>query len=835
MPVYLEVKADLPVSEECFRTTFERAAIGIVHIDANGRFLQVNRRFCRMVGYPRTELLTKGFLEITHPEDIEVDQQVFQQLMQGEVQMISQEKRYRCRDGSIVWGSVSASRVANSNGGLEYLIALIEDITDRKQAETALRENEEAYRLSQERLDSILGALEDVVWSVDAQTSKLLYLNSAVEKIYGYDMSAFFEHPDLWQSVVYPVDQPQVEIANQTFLELGKKDLEYRILRSDGEIRWLRERVRYIYDDDNQPIRIDGLITDITQNKQMELALSREKELAQVTLQSIGDGVITTDASGHVTHLNPSAEQLTGWSTAEAQGRSLSEVFKLVYEVSRKPAANPVNRVLQRGEMVNSGNHHVLIARNGTEHAIDKSAAPMRDRNGQVIGTVLVFHDVTESRRLSQQLSWQARHDTLTKLANRWHFEQQLVAAIDNAKIHLQEHTLCYLDLDQFKVVNDTCGHVAGDELLRQVATLLRAQVHESDTLARLGGDEFGVLLNHCSLEKAQPLADNLRKAIQDFRFVWEDKTFSMGVSIGLVTIDTESQSLNQLLSAADAACYAAKDRGRNRIHIYQIDDMELMRQRHERHWIMRIRQALEAGRLCLYQQAIVPTTQHLHSGLKHYEILLRMVDEQGKLIPPMAFIPAAERYDLMPTIDRWVIQTFFANCRNQNLENSPHSEASLYTINLSGASINDDQFLAFLIEQFALSAVPPQMICFEITETTAIANLNKAVDFMQNLKQLGCQFALDDFGSGMSSFGYLKQLPVDYLKIDGNFIRDVLDDPVDLTIVESIVKIGRVIGVKTIAEFVENQDIWMRLQNLGVDYVQGYEIAKPAPVSTPA
>jgi len=421
-------------------------------------------------------------------------------------------------------------------------------------------------------------------------------------------------------------------------------------------------------------------------------------------------------------------------------------------------------------------------------------------------------------------------------LINRREFKRQLSELMEQKSP--SEHSLCYLDLDQFKIVNDTCGHAAGDELLRQVTVLLQSQIRKSDLLARLGGDEFAILFYQCSVVEAQKVAEELRQAIQEFRFVWQDKTFSIGVSIGIVKIDPTISSLADVMSCADAAMYAAKDAGRNRVHIYKASDRELAQRHGDMQWVSRLVKALEEDRFCLYSQPIAPVKADANKPL-HYEILIRMTDENGAIVPPGMFIPAAERYNLMPKIDRWVIRHLFSYLseqRNQSSFNIADSNStpppSIYTINLSGASFNDDKFLNFLQQQLLHYQIPPQMLCFEVTETFAITNLNQAIAFINALKKLGCLFALDDFGSGMSSLTYLKNLPVDYVKIDGYFVKNILEDPVNAAMIEAINKLTHVLGLETIAEFVENDQILHKLQELEIDYVQGYGIAKPTPLS---
>jgi diguanylate cyclase (GGDEF)-like protein/PAS domain S-box-containing protein len=560
-----------------------------------------------------------------------------------------------------------------------------------------------------------------------------------------------------------------------------------------------------------------------------EHKLYREKERAQVTLHSIGDAVVTTDRNGTVEYLNKAAQDLTGWDPASARGQPLADVLSLFDENNVAVAANPAAKAIAGNRIVNSTGAHTLKSRDGSVYSIEYTAAPIHDYDRATLGAILVFRDITALREMTQQLAYQATHDALTGLTNRSEFERRVGAGLELARMEGMEHALLYLDLDQFKVVNDTCGHVAGDELLKQIATHLRSHVRKSDTLARLGGDEFGVLLDSCTAESAMRTAAELRDAIRDFRFSWDDKSFEVTTSIGVVPVRGDSGTLIDILSNADSACYVAKDLGRNRIHIYQPDDEELARRQGEMQWLPRIRAALKENRFCLYHQRIIPLGGS--DGREHHEILLRMLDAENRIVPPGAFLPAAERYNLMPAIDRWVIAAAIRFLRD-NREYTADAN-HIWTINLSGQTVCDDGLLEFVMLQIERAGVKPESICFEVTETTAVSNLTRASKLISTLKQFGCRFALDDFGAGLSSFGYLKNLPVDFLKIDGGFVRDMLTDPMDAAMVASINQIGHVMGLQTIAEFVENKEILEQLRKSGVDYAQGYAIHKPEPLTS--
>jgi diguanylate cyclase (GGDEF)-like protein len=468
----------------------------------------------------------------------------------------------------------------------------------------------------------------------------------------------------------------------------------------------------------------------------------------------------------------------------------------------------------------------VLRRKDGRRIVVLENSRAVRNEQGRTIYYEGTLTDITEAHELSRQLSYEASHDALTGLINRREFESRLQSALDTAHSSNAVHALCYLDLDQFKIINDSCGHVAGDELLRQLGQTLQERVRSNDTLARLGGDEFGLLLHNCSLEDATAVASGLLKSIEQHQFVWGNSTFSVGASIGVVPVTGVFRRITQLLQAADAACYAAKDQGRNRIHIYREDD-SIVAQRHgEMQWVARVKRALEENRFFLEAQAIVPVVST--GGLRNYELLLRMRDESGRIVPPGAFLPSVERYNLSQRIDRWVI----THALQWLASNRPRSEriARLF-VNLSGDSVGDPQLLEFIRSLLRETHVSPHKIGFEITETAAIGNLTRANQLISGLRALGCAFSLDDFGSGVSSFAYLKALSVDFLKIDGLFVGNITSDPVDLEMVRSITDIGHVMGKKVVAESVESLAVLEKLRDIGVDYAQGFAVGMPGPI----
>jgi len=567
------------------------------------------------------------------------------------------------------------------------------------------------------------------------------------------------------------------------------------------------------------------LIEQSMRTKAMTEKLSQEKERAQVTLNSIIDAVITTDEHGFILSMNPVAETLTGVFENDVQNQNVAQIFKLINEETRKPVACPVEECLESGHIISNDKEHILIGAS-SRFAINDSVSPIIDDDGLMLGTVLVFRDVTRSRALSAELNWQALHDPLTGLANRRQFEIEMGELLDKAKVDKKHHHLLYLDLDQFKVVNDTCGHDAGDELLKQITQALDKKLRQSDVLSRLGGDEFGVLLESCDSENALAVANNLRQAVEEFRFGWQTHSFKIGVSIGVAEITGEEAKASEILSAADAACYVAKESGRNRVCFHETNASASLTHQQEMQWVSRLQAALDKGAFDLFLQRI-QCVRNKVTVTDHYEVLLRMIGENGEIIPPGAFLPAAERFNLIGSIDTWVIENVFKKLERLKAANKCPENLKL-SINLSGTSMANNAILEKITCLLDESTVPADCFCFEVTETAAIANLKEATIFLTSLREKGCKIALDDFGSGLSSFAYLKELPIDYLKIDGLFVKDIAVDNIDKAFVESINQIGHVMGLETIAEFVENDEILEILTDIGVNYAQGYGIHKP-------
>lgn len=570
-----------------------------------------------------------------------------------------------------------------------------------------------------------------------------------------------------------------------------------------------------LFDDDGNLNGAIETLRDATELKQLEEKLEKLSRAVEYS-PSV---VFITDLNGKIEYVNPKFNEVTGYTSEEAIGQH-PNILKSG-KTSKKIYSDLWKTIISGNEW--KGEIHNK-RKDGSFYWSRNSISGIKN-DGEITHFIAIHEDVTNEYELSEQLNYQATHDSLTGLINRPEFERRAEHLFLSIKKKKDEHALCFMDLDQFKVVNDTCGHQAGDELLRQVSKVLQKKVRRRDTLARVGGDEFAVLMEHCSLEDAYRVATTLLTSIQDYQFYWKGQSFRIGMSIGLAAITEATPNLTELLKRTDVACYAAKDLGRNRIHVYHTSDAEMTQRHGEMQWVSQLNKAIEEDRFCFYAQPIISLENRTD---KHYELLIRMIGEEGDIIPPGSFLPAAERYNLIVSLDKWVIDKTLGLFTNKAYF---FEQAQSISINLSGMSLTEPGFLGFIIDKLNEPGIDANKICFEITETAAISNLSAAIKFMSKLKNLGCKFALDDFGSGLSSFAYLKNLPVDYLKIDGMFVKDMVDDPIDHAMVKSINEIGHVMGMQTIAEFVENDEIKGMLREIGVNYAQGYGIGKPVPL----
>jgi len=557
------------------------------------------------------------------------------------------------------------------------------------------------------------------------------------------------------------------------------------------------------------------------------VSATRPHASAWETLDSLGEGIITTDVNGRIDYMNQAAEQIVSVQAVDALGKTITELFTLLDEADRRSLGDPVRQCLSTQSKVTVGRRGLMISSNGAEErSVELTVTPLKGQRGDLTGTVIVVRDVSEVRGIARQMSYQASHDALTGLVNRREFERRLEEALQSAHSNTARHVLCYLDLDRFKTVNDSCGHIAGDSMLREVAALIKETVRDSDTVGRLGGDEFGLLLVGCPLEKARQIADDVVRKTADYRFVWKDKIFNIGVSVGLIEISRESGAPEELMSAADSACYVAKKQG-NHVHVYSARDEAVARQRGEIQWLQKLQAALRENRFTLMTQTIVSMAPDAHGPA--LEVLLRLQDDTvPEGISPVEFLRAAERYRLMSDVDRWVVQASLTALSRGSIKLPPNRSMA---INLSGQTLGDPQFLEFVVECLDRTGVLADQVCFEVTENSVITNIEHAQRFIGVLHGMGCQFALDDFGRGLSSFGNLKYLALDYLKIDGSFIRNLGSDTVNQAMVAAMIKLARTLNFQVVAEQIEDDGALEAATRMGVDFVQGYHLSRPQPL----
>ena len=782
---------------------------------------RLNERWAAIIGYTLEELAPTSiqtWLNLAHPDDVERSDELLTKHFAGELRSYDCEARIRHKDGYWVWVMIRGRVLTRTPDGKPgWMFGTHMDISERKRRDETLRKSEQLLN----RTGEVAGVGG---WELDLLTSALSW-SAQTRRIHAVAPDYV---PVLSEAINFyaPEARPVIQAAVEWAMSTGDSwDLELPVIQATGQRVWVRT-VGEAEFEGGKPIRLVGSFQDITAMRELNARLAEQHELTRVTLQSIGDAVITTDALGNVTWLNPVAERMTGWLNAEATGRPVGQVFHIVDEETRVPADNPVDICLRQGELANLAIHTVLMSRNGDEFGIEDSASPIRTERGEMLGVVLVFHDVTEQRRLSGEMSHRAKHDSLTGLVNRAEFETRLHGVLNKAQADGSEHVLLFIDLDQFKLVNDACGHSVGDQLLQQVGKLLGETVRARDTLARLGGDEFAVILEHCSTKQAQRVAQQMCERMDDFRFMHEERRFRIGASIGLVPVDKRWSTTAAVIQAADTACYAAKEAGRNRVHTWLDTDQAMLARHVETQWAARLEQALDTNRFALYAQRIEALGQPQH-GL-HAEVLLRMIDGDGSVLHPGAFLPAAERFHFASRIDQWVLRHTIDVLRS--LESA--SPTDTLCVNLSAQSIGDRAFHRQAIHMLTeAGANVCGRICLELTETAAVANMADASLFIDQVRALGVRIALDDFGAGASSFGYLKQLHVDLLKIDGQFIRDLIDDPLDDAAVRSFVEVARVVGVKSVAKFVDRMELLDRAREIGIDFAQGFLLHRPEPI----
>jgi diguanylate cyclase (GGDEF)-like protein/PAS domain S-box-containing protein len=801
----------LTLQKEQLEVTLNSIGDGVIVTDLNGRVVSMNPVASRLTGWPLESARSKDVGKVFQINDSKSGSVISNPVTRVlETEQIVD--RHNCllvsRHGDEYPIMDNAAPIKDKEKQLIGVILVFHDVTGHYQSIRRIEENEE-------RLRRALDASSDGVWDWNIKTGEVIYSDKWCRSL-GFDLSKVKPQISFWQELLHPDDEEATLYTLKQHFD-GRSETyrqKSRLRTKSGEYRYNLGQGRvFEWAEDGTPLRMIGTDTDITeQQKALE-----ELETLSCAIEASSVVVIITDQHGNIEYVNPRFTEVTGYTKQEAIGRNINR--SLVDPDQNTVFDEILIELKTRGEWKGD-----LCAQKKSGHFYRNrcSMSVIRNSDGEISHLVSIQEDVSKEYKMLQQISYQASHDALTGLISRREFERQVERLLSTICEDGCEHVLCYLDLDQFKIVNDTCGHAAGDELLRQIATLFLRYIRQNDILARLGGDEFGVLMEQCSVDDALIVTTSLKNAARDHQFIWEGRRFKVGVSIGLIAIDKTSPNLNELLRKADTACYLAKDLGRNRIHVYRPNDVELIERDREMQWVIRIHRALEDASFCLHAQPIVSLSGQ---PAKHYEILLRMKSQHGELIMPGAFIPAAERYQLMVQLDSWVIQqvlTLFA----QHPGLLGHH--SLVCINLSGQSLTDKTFLEFVVRQIRNSGFKADRISFEITETAVIANLNTAITFISTLKDLGCHFALDDFGSGFASFGYLKRLPIDYLKIDGMFVRGIVDDPVNYAMVKSIHEIAEMMGIETVAEYVEDEMTKQALAEIGINYVQGYHIGKP-------
>lgn len=755
-------------------------------VDLNDRVIRANKAFYKKVNKQSKDVVGKVVTDFTHPEGEESPCKVCM-ARKNKIDSVLILEADDPVNKSRVPMEISVKVIHDKNGKSIGIIQRMRDLTTSRKAEKALLRSESLFK-------GLLNATPDPLIVANAE-GEIILANAEFEKEFGYTRD---------EIIGEKIEKLVPEKYNHAHVKMREDYIFQPHERPMGQIKLegLHKDGHIIPVDINlSPFTIDEEIFVVTTIHDISKRLSKEKELRRLASfpEFSPNPIIEFKNDLTVTYANPAAIELF---PTIAKLNSTHEIFHEFDEAFS--VLNMSHELIRNIEVGNSTFEQKIIF------------------NPETNLYRMYIWDITKLKDLTQKMSYQASHDVLTNLINRREFEHRLESTIRETKHDRKTHSLCYMDLDQFKAVNDSCGHAAGDELLKQVSTLISKSIRETDTFARLGGDEFGLILKSCPIKKAADLAEEIRSNIENFRFNWDKKIFKIGISIGIVVIDNTSTSVKDIQSAADTACYIAKEQGRNRVHLYQTDSKAIVKHTNETNWLNRINNALDNNKFILYFQTIASLKDNKH---QHYEVLVRMLDKDGSTIPPNSFIPAAERFDIMSSVDRWVIGNTLSIMQHEQYHNI------YFSINLSGQSLSDLKFMQDCLDLINHSNINPSRLCFEITETAMIENLSNAIRTVSTLRGLGCKIALDDFGSGLSSFSYLKNLPVDYLKIDGSLIKDIENDPVNVTMVKSIVHIGQSMGLETIAEYVENDTVINIMRDLDIDFVQGYGVAQPVPI----
>lgn len=806
--------ADPALEQALFRKLFESSPEGIVLLDNRDCIVRVNPRFLDMFGYRKDEVIGRPINSLI------VDESLYEEASRLTDRVLARDSiqedtvRFR-KDGSMLYVSILGHPVTIGEGQIG-VYGIYRDVTEQKLAEEMLRQSEDKYR-------TIIETIEDGYFEVDLE-GNFLFFNQALSRMLGYDRTEFGSVS--YRDFTTPETAARVHdiFRDLYYCESSNPGFSWEARHRDGNTLHLETSVALLRSTSGKPAGFRGVVRDVTQRVRDQAALRESEERYRIMAENTGQLIYDYDLDTGTIHWSGAIRRVTGQKPEELEGVNIDEWVERIHPEDREKAL----ALLEEAQRQGSQYHVEYRFRTGGGsyiHAEDNGTF-LPGEEGRAYRMVGTMTDVSERHRITEEMAYQAAHDQLTGLLNRRKFEEVLRELLSEQGSTGRSHAVLYMDLDQFKVVNDTCGHHAGDELLRRLATLLSGQLRASDTLARLGGDEFGLILHGCSLAKAEEVGGKILRLINDFSFSWEGRSFTIGISIGIVDVSGHA-GVAEILMAADQACYSAKSLGRNRIQVYHFDDTHLSQHQSEIDAAAEITDALREDRFELYFQRIELLPGH--EGERHCEILLRMRDRDGELMTPDRFIPGAERYNMMSAIDRWVVSHVLEGLRAR-MDAGCFQDDERVSINLSGSSFSDQSFATFVAEALLSSGVPPQAIAFEITESSAILSVDRALEFIQTVRALGIKVMLDDFGSGLSSFAYLKMLPVDCLKIDGQLVRDIADERIDLAMVEAIHRVGEVIGIPTVAEHVSSPEILERLKEIGVQYAQGFYIHKPEP-----